>query len=720
MLYKVLGYVKFLHVVLRYVPKYATIYSESLSKTKMAPKHHLFRFLPLLLSTGVVLFLFTLSPVVHSVTYDLKQTIIDPNAPVDVCPNIEGVQVVVPDGMELDDDGNCFTPEPEEPPIPPVTTDLCRNIDGLQTSLPAGYYRTAAGECFLQPAEPIDVCPNITGIQTSIPGNYYLDSDNQCYKLPPLVDVCPNIDGPQAVLPDGMVKTGDQCYTPEPDETSETPSPIPGTGSATGGKSPTLPNIPDVFVPFVQPLVNLVPEPMKQWLQSLPPTVAKTTPYYIFGIVGLLALGVLLQALREAEFTRQLLILLRRERAIAEQKDMFIGLVSHYLRTPLTVMNSGLDTGLALRELSAEATLPLKQELEQLKAHVDGILSEIQNNTLLSDIKTVPDTISPPSVWRSPFFWGSIVSSVLLTLLANFLFGVVGNQVIGTETLAFQTIFGVAILVVLYLAMRNLFVKRHLRDRQRHLVTHEQAIDDVKNSLIARATDTLSQSLANINIYKHLIDSTPSARFFKEGYEQFQELVDKFLLLSYIQAGAERSFETIDIRSMVSSVLARYQTDIAAKNLSVTNSVESMTIYQNRKLFEFVVTSLIDNAIKFNKDGGTIVISTKPSLKTLSIQVNDSGIGIDSTKLGQLFQPFTRATSVAEFNYEGLGFSLFLDRLIMKYTDGIIKITSTPNRGTASTVTVPRSNTPTSWQASSSSQSPARHYKGGLRTAKQG
>jgi hypothetical protein len=219
---------------------------------------------------------------------------------------------------------------------------------------------------------------------------------------------------------------------------------------------------------------------------------------------------------------------------------------------------------------------------------------------------------------------------------------------------------------------------------------------------------------------KQHIDSTPSARFFKEGYEQFQELVDKFLLLSYIQAGAERSFETIDIRSMVSSVLARYQTDIAAKNLSVTNSVESMTIYQNRKLFEFVVTSLIDNAIKFNKDGGTIVISTKPSLKTLSIQVNDSGIGIDSTKLGQLFQPFTRATSVAEFNYEGLGFSLFLDRLIMKYTDGIIKITSTPNRGTASTVTVPRSNTPTSWQASSSSQSPARHYKGGLRTAKQG
>lgn len=686
----------------------------------MVRKHHTVRRrLYLSLGTGVLLGLLTLSSVASALTYDFKQVIIDPNAPVDICPNIDGLQETIPDGMELDDDGNCFTPEPLEPPIPPVTVDLCSNIDGLQAALPDDYYRTIAGECFAQPAEPVDVCPNLNGIQAAIPVGYYLDTDNQCYKLPPLVDVCPNIDGPQAVLPDGMTKQNDQCYTPEPNESEATPSPTPPTGTTTGGgNTPKLANIPDSLTPLVQPFVNLVPEPVQEWLRSLPPVVAKTAPYYIFAIVGLLAFGVLLQALREAEFTRQLLALLRRERDIAEQKDMFIGLASHYLRTPLTVMNGGLDMSIAARELSAEQALPLKQELEQLQARIDGILHDVSNNTLLRDIKTVPDNTTPPSVWHSVFFWGPLVGAVLLTLLANFLFGVVGNHAIGTDTLAFQVIFAVAVLVVLYLAVRNLFVKRRLHEQKRRLVEHEQVIDDARNSFIAQASAALQQSLASIGAQKQLVTAAPSGYFFENGYTQFQEILNKFLLLSYIQTGAERSLEVIDIRSMVSAILARYQPEIAAKKLSVTNAIESLTIHQNRKLFEFVVVSLIDNAIKFNKDGGSITISTKPLSKTLAISVRDNGIGIEDAKLNQLFQPFTRATSVTEFNYEGLGFSLFLDRLIMKYTDGTIKINSTPNRGTASTVTVPLpKQSPTITEQSSS---PTHPYTGGLRPARQG
>lgn len=88
-------------------------------------------------------------------TYIFEQEIIDPNAPVDVCPNIGGVQTVVPDGMVQDANGNCYTPtppQPPEPPQPPVTVDLCLNLAGTQTSLPAGYYRTTNGNCYIQPA----------------------------------------------------------------------------------------------------------------------------------------------------------------------------------------------------------------------------------------------------------------------------------------------------------------------------------------------------------------------------------------------------------------------------------------------------------------------------------------------------------------------------------------------------------------------------------------
>jgi signal transduction histidine kinase len=51
-----------------------------------------------------------------------------------------------------------------------------------------------------------------------------------------------------------------------------------------------------------------------------------------------------------------------------------------------------------------------------------------------------------------------------------------------------------------------------------------------------------------------------------------------------------------------------------------------------------------------------------------------------------LFKPFSRADSALQFNYEGLGFSLFLDKIITDYMGGDILATSTKGSGTAITV----------------------------------
>ena len=54
-----------------------------------------------------------------------------PPPPTDVCPNIDGNQATVPDGMVKDEQGDCVTP-------PPPPTDVCPNIEGNQATVPAG------------------------------------------------------------------------------------------------------------------------------------------------------------------------------------------------------------------------------------------------------------------------------------------------------------------------------------------------------------------------------------------------------------------------------------------------------------------------------------------------------------------------------------------------------------------------------------------------------
>lgn len=112
----------------------------------------------------------------------------------DLCPNIAGIQTVIPTGMIVDSFGNCITP-----------VDLCPNISGIQTVIPPGMITDSFGNCF----DPSDVCPNIPGIQTSIPQDMIIDpTTGYCFTSIP-IDLCPE-SGIQTTLP---CADGDYCPT---------------------------------------------------------------------------------------------------------------------------------------------------------------------------------------------------------------------------------------------------------------------------------------------------------------------------------------------------------------------------------------------------------------------------------------------------------------------------------------------------------------------------
>ena len=164
--------------------------------------------------------------------------------PTDVCPNIEGNQGQIPDGMIKDQQGNCVL-------SPPV--DVCPNLNGPQPTVPEGY-TLVDGQCVVIPP-PVDKCLNIAGNQATVPEGYFAigklcfpvppppPTYTVCYKgetltglnlvqkiyyllhgaklgecpPPPPVDVCPNIEGNQSEVPDGMVKDEQgNCVTPTP------------------------------------------------------------------------------------------------------------------------------------------------------------------------------------------------------------------------------------------------------------------------------------------------------------------------------------------------------------------------------------------------------------------------------------------------------------------------------------------------------------------------
>ncbi len=617
--------------------------------------------------------------VVHVIPASAQSTLRVQVGPViiDVCPNILGVQDNIPPGMEINATGDCITP-------PPVIADACANIDGLQTTIPAGYYQNSSGSCFPQPDPPVDVCPNIFGMQSIVPSGLNVDVTGRC--ITPPADECPNISGPQPTIPLGMISVDGVCFTPLP---STTDNDLPSSENSTqshGGLIPALreyKNVSAALTPVIEPFVNLVPESVKQIVKSVPRSVARTVPYYIFGMLALVSLILATQSLQELTAMRRLMLVRKREKDIAEQKDNFITLASHYLRTPLTLMRNGIDTVTALKEVKPVKITPLRDTIHSMEEDIRSILERIDNNEILKHIKAPEHTSKTPSIIRSPFLWGPIIGSTVIALLANFLLGVVADVDLGTANLFFQTVVILAVSMLFYTAIRNFYLHRQRRQHQQNLLQHEHAVDVARNSFIEQSTTVLSRGLTRVYNNRHLLGSAPSARFFDEGYIRFNTMLEKFILLSHIKGLHEYDTEPLQLAHTVDGILQSYNDRAADQRITIVNDINrGIVTKQNRTLFEFIIRSVIDNAIKFNVPNGTIHISADTSTKQLILSIRDSGIGISKDELSQLFQPFSRTNSALQFNYEGLGFSLFLDKIIADYIGSSIAATSSTEHGT--------------------------------------
>lgn len=81
------------------------------------------------------------------------------DAYVDLCPTIDGVQILMPDGYGIDEAGNCEL----------TSHDACANIEYIQLAVPSGKALASDGNCY---DIALDVCPNIDGFQLSMPENY--------------------------------------------------------------------------------------------------------------------------------------------------------------------------------------------------------------------------------------------------------------------------------------------------------------------------------------------------------------------------------------------------------------------------------------------------------------------------------------------------------------------------------------------------------------------
>jgi two-component system, OmpR family, phosphate regulon sensor histidine kinase PhoR len=235
-----------------------------------------------------------------------------------------------------------------------------------------------------------------------------------------------------------------------------------------------------------------------------------------------------------------------------------------------------------------------------------------------------------------------------------------------------------------------------------HDYSHSKNTEKMRRDFVANVSHELRTPLSAINGYAETLlegaleDTTVSRDFVQIIFNHSQRLsslVRDLLDLSKLEA-SETPLDLLPLEilpviqkvvSLHGSLAREHQIDVLA------HLPESMPlIYGHHNSIEQVLVNLIENAIKYTPEGGTVELNVHIEDETfIQIDVADSGIGIEAKFLPRIFERFYRVDKARARDAGGTGLGLAIVKHIVQLHAGEIWVKSTPNTGSVFSFTLP-------------------------------
>lgn len=140
---------------------------------------------------------------------------------------------------------------------------------------------------------------------------------------------------------------------------------------------------------------------------------------------------------------------------------------------------------------------------------------------------------------------------------------------------------------------------------------------------------------------------------------------------------------------LVSEIILDLQSEIQKKNIIVNTSVLSCTVKANSVMLRHAISNLIQNAIKYNVENGSINIGMKLDSGKCRISVSDTGIGISNEASSHIFEPFYREDKSRSRRIGGAGLGLSIVKSIIEQHDGTVCYHKNQPQGSVFTIELP-------------------------------
>jgi signal transduction histidine kinase len=430
-------------------------------------------------------------------------------------------------------------------------------------------------------------------------------------------------------------------------------------------------------------------------VKKIPASVIINFPYLLF---GLLLVGVFLalsEWMRQSARLRRALGLAKKQQKLAEERDTFWHLAANYLRAPVTLLVGGAEL-LQDEAFEPKVTSRITTLATALQNKVSVIMSKIEHSVTLRSIQH-PKESKAPSVLRDIRFWLPVFLVLGFGLLSNFVARDYRKLQISTVHIWTEIVIFVIIAIALYVVIDFLGVtSRKLKATETLIKDQEMELDTARENLIGSTAEELTTDVKKIEtLVEEIPDKNKAHTILHEGARRLRRIVETFSLLVSVQKD-ENEFDTTKFTSL-SDVVGEAKKDleelIASKNIlfKVVPPHSVLMVPGTDQFVNQVVASVLANAVDFSPINGTVKVELRKKGASTSLTVTDQGQGMTDVQMNHLFSAFSRSdnSSALQIDHDGLGVSLYLDKLIMDQVGGDIDVQSVIGKGTTFTITWP-------------------------------
>lgn len=241
---------------------------------------------------------------------------------------------------------------------------------------------------------------------------------------------------------------------------------------------------------------------------------------------------------------------------------------------------------------------------------------------------------------------------------------------------------------------------REMSDAVSQAFAKLREVDNSRQEFVSNVSHELKTPLASMKVLADSLNAQEDVpvELYKEFMQDITEEIDRenqiitdlLSLVKLDKKAADLNITSMNINDLLELILKRLRPIAAAKKVElILDSFRPVNAEVDETKLTLAISNLVENAIKYNVEGGWVRVSLNADHKYFYVTVADSGIGIPKESLDHIFERFYRVDKSHSREIGGTGLGLAIARSAIVMHRGAIKVYSKENEGTTFSVRIP-------------------------------